>query len=141
MPFAHFFHCALILFILTGKLGILRKLVLCMCVALRCWGTMKRWNKTSILQLSGLRIQLHLEGCRSHISSSPPDETELLPSHSQPLSNEDLIEVQEKRCTEKLPWKLPLPRHLPFKGFCRHSCTTNQQRKISRLITLILNAV
>ena len=32
-----------------------------MCVALRCWGTMKRWSKTSILQISGLRIQLHLE--------------------------------------------------------------------------------
>lgn len=29
MPFAHFSHCVLILFVLTCKLGVLRKLVLC----------------------------------------------------------------------------------------------------------------
>ena len=109
MPFAHFFHCVLILFILTCKLGILRNLVLCYVCCIEVLGHHEEMEQNKHTTTQWIENIAASRKAANLFSSSPPNVTELLPSHSQPLSNEDLIEVQEKRCKEKLPWKLPPP--------------------------------
>lgn len=114
MPFAHFFHCVLILFILTCKLGILRNLVLCYVCCIEVLGHHEEMEQNKHTTTQWIENIAASRKAANLFSSSPPNVTELLPSHSQPLSNEDLIEVQEKRCKEKLPWKLPPPHWMVF---------------------------
>jgi hypothetical protein len=77
----------------------------------------------------------------------PEGVAELLQSHSQNLSNEDPIQMEEQGIVEEdedeqeVAMETAPPLRLQFKDLRWHSDTSNQQWKFSRYMTQILNTV
>jgi hypothetical protein len=75
---------------------------------------------------------------RLDLEVSPEEVTELLQSHSQDLSNEDITEMEEQVIIEEdedeqeVAMETAPPLHLQFKDLRRHSGKSNQQWKFSR---------